>query len=90
MPEIVKVKRRKVKWVLLCLTFDQGYRNARRGLKYEGSACFNCERAFKDGERIAIVGFEKGLNKVVCGTCAETLQRQLQADAQVEIRGELL
>ena len=85
MPEIVKINRRRVQWVMVSfLTFDQAYRDARRGSKYEGFACFKCGRAFECGDRMGLVGFERGPNRVACWTCAKALEREFAQAARAE------
>ena len=67
--KVVKFRWCKKDW----LEMSQRFRDIRKTMRSPMDSCFWCKHGFEDGEMMALASPEKGLNKLLCHTCADIL-----------------
>jgi hypothetical protein len=73
--EKTTTKKYESEWVRKSwITYDDTFRKARSVMKDKLSKCFRCNKAFKDGEEIALVCFKGVGNKVLHNKCTELVE----------------
>ena len=68
------IKRQEFLWCKLdFMPMSQEYRNIREKTKRPMDTCWWCKHKFVDGEMMALACPTKGVNRVLCQTCADQL-----------------
>lgn len=58
-------------------TYDEGFREARRGSRYRMESCHKCTKKFNDGEKITLAITDKG-NKTLCKNVRKHYLKKIQ------------